>query len=103
MSKNFEAKKVVVSEIEEKIEKAESIVIVEYKALTVEAITALRAKCRAANVDYCVLKNTLMKRALENFKAVLDLKVNQQEITEAQLKQIVGVIDRAAMEISQLD
>ena len=42
MSKNFEAKKVVVSEIEEKIEKAESIVIVEYKALTVEAITALR-------------------------------------------------------------
>mgnify|MGYP002573440914 CR=1 FL=1 len=66
MSKNFEAKKVVVSEIEEKIEKAESIVIVEYKALTVEAITALRAKCRAANVDYCVLKNTLMKRALEN-------------------------------------
>ena len=35
MSKNFEAKKVVVSEIEEKIEKAESIVIVEYKALTV--------------------------------------------------------------------
>ena len=36
------------------------------KALTVEAITALRAKCRAANVDYCVLKNTLVKRALEN-------------------------------------
>ena len=65
MSKNLEAKKVVVSEIEEKIEKAESIVIVEYKALTVEAITALRAKCRAANVDYCVLKNTLVRRALE--------------------------------------
>ena len=62
MSKNFEAKKVVVSEIEEKIEKAESIVIVEYKALTVEAITALRAKCRAANVDYCVLKNTHQDR-----------------------------------------
>ena len=38
MSKNFEAKKVVVSEIEEKIEKAQSIVIVEYKALTVEAM-----------------------------------------------------------------
>ncbi len=66
MSKNFEAKKVVVSEIEEKIEKAESIVIVEYKALTVDAVTALRAKCRVANVDYCVLKNTLVKRALEN-------------------------------------
>ena len=75
MSKNIEAKKVVVSEIEEKIEKAQSIVIVEYKTLTVEAITALRAKCRAAGVDYCVLKNTLFKRAMENKGIKLDNKV----------------------------
>ena len=72
MSKNFEAKKVVVSEIEEKIEKAQSIVIVEYKALTVEAITALRAKCRAANVDYCVLKNTLENKGIKIDDAVLE-------------------------------
>ena len=63
MSKNIEAKKVVVSEIEEKIEKAQSIVVVEYKALTVEQVTALRAKCRAAGVDYCVLKNTMINLA----------------------------------------
>ena len=75
MSKNLEAKKVVVSEIEEKIEKAESIVIVEYKALTVEQVTALRAKCRAANVDYCVLKNTLVKRALMNKGIQIDEKL----------------------------
>ena len=75
MSKNFEAKKVVVSEIEEKIEKAESIVIVEYKALTVEQVTALRAKCRAANVDYCVLKNTLVRRALKNKGIEIDEKL----------------------------
>ena len=75
MSKNIEAKKVVVSEIEEKIEKAESIVIVEYKALTVEQATALRAKCRAANVDYCVLKNTLVKRALANKGIAIDEKL----------------------------
>ena len=72
MSKNFEAKKVVVSEIEEKIEKAQSIVIVEYKALTVEAITALRAKCRAANVDYCVLKNALENKGIKIDDAVLE-------------------------------
>ena len=66
MSNNLEAKKVIVSEIEEKIEKAQSITIVEYKALSVEAITALRAKCRAAGVDYCVLKNTLVRRAMQN-------------------------------------
>jgi len=75
MSKNVEAKKAVVSEIEEKIEKAESIVIVEYKALTVEAVTALRAKCRAAGVDYCVLKNTLVRRALANKGVEIDEKL----------------------------
>ena len=75
MSKNLEAKKIVVSEIEEKIEKAQSIVIVEYKALTVEQATALRANCRKNNVDYCVLKNTLMKRALANKGITLDDKV----------------------------
>ena len=75
MSKNLEAKKVVVSEIEEKIAKAESIVIVEYKALTVEQVTALRAKCRANNVDYCVLKNTLVRRALANKGVEIDAKL----------------------------
>ena len=75
MSKNLEAKKIVVSEIEEKIEKAQSIVIVEYKALTVEQVTALRANCRKNNVDYCVLKNTLMKRALANKGITVDDKV----------------------------
>lgn len=75
MSKNIDAKKVVVSEIEEKIEKAQSIVIVEYKGLTVEAVTALRAKCRAANVDYCVLKNTLVRRALANKGITVDEKL----------------------------
>jgi large subunit ribosomal protein L10 len=66
MSQNQEAKKVVVSEIEEKIAKAQSISIVEYKGLTVDAVTALRAKCRKEGVEYCVLKNTLVRRALSN-------------------------------------
>lgn len=75
MSKNLEAKKAVVSQIEEKIDKAQSIVIVEYKALTVEAITALRAKCRAAGVDYCVLKNTLVRRAFANKGITIDPQI----------------------------
>ena len=52
MSSNLEAKKTLVAEIEEKIDKAESIVVVEYSGLTVEAVTALRAKCRAARCSY---------------------------------------------------
>ena len=64
MSKNFELKKQAVAEITEKIKNAKSLVIVEYKGLTVDEATQLRAKCRAAKVDYCVLKNTLVRRAL---------------------------------------
>ncbi len=72
MSANLEAKKAVVAQIEEKLDKAQSVVVVEYKALTVEAITALRAKCRAAGVDYCVLKNTMVRRAMQNKGIELD-------------------------------
>ena len=64
MSKNQELKKQVVSEIVSKFESAESVVIVKYSGLTVEQATTLRAQCRAAGVEYCVLKNTLVRRAL---------------------------------------
>lgn len=63
MSKNFEIKQQVVADIKSKFEQAQSVVVVEYKGLTVEQVTDLRAKFREAGVDYCVLKNTLVKRA----------------------------------------
>ena len=72
-------------------------------AENLEQLEHIQTRLQARMVGCELRKNPQMKRALENFKAVLDLRVNQQEITEAQLKQIVGVIDRAAMEISQLD
>ncbi|XTZ38972.1 PadR family transcriptional regulator [Salmonella enterica] len=63
----------------------------------------IQAHIRVRNVGHQLRKNPQMKRALENFKAVLDLRVNQQEVSATQLKQIIGIIDRAALEISQLD
>ena len=68
-----------------------------------EQLSHIQERLQARMVGCELRKNPQMKRALENFKAVLDLKVNQQPLSEAQLKQIVAVIDRAAMEISQLD
>lgn len=68
MSKNLELKKQVVSEITKKFEGAKSVMIVEYSGLTVEQITALRAQLRANDVDYCVLKNTLVRRAMNDLK-----------------------------------
>lgn len=61
--------------------------------------TRIKARCVGAQLR----KNPQMKRALDNFKAVLDLRVNQAPLSDTQLKQIIGVIDRAALEISQLD
>ncbi|EKZ6374963.1 PadR family transcriptional regulator [Klebsiella aerogenes] len=68
-----------------------------------EQLSQIQTRLQERMVGCELRKNPQMKRALENFKAVLDLKVNQQSISDAQLKQIIGVIDRAAMEISQLD
>lgn len=66
MSKNLELKKQAVAEIAEKIKNSESMVVVSYTGITVEQITNLRTKFREANVDYCVLKNTLVRRALND-------------------------------------
>ncbi|MEL4871807.1 PadR family transcriptional regulator [Pantoea agglomerans] len=68
-----------------------------------EQLAHIQARIKARSVGFQLRKNPQMKRALDNFKAVLDLKVNQGDLSDAQLKQIIGVIDRAALEISQLD
>lgn len=65
MSSNIEAKKQTVSEIVEKLKKAQSMVIVSYKGITVAEVTELRNQFRAAGVEYVVLKNTLVRRALQ--------------------------------------
>lgn len=61
--KVLEQKKQVVNEIKEKIAKAQSVVLVDYRGLTVEKVTDLRNKYRAAGVECKVYKNTLMRFA----------------------------------------
>ena len=65
MSANLEAKKLVVSDIVEKLKNAECMMVVSYSGLTVEQVTGLRAQFRANGVEYVVLKNTLVRRALQ--------------------------------------
>ena len=65
MSKNRELKVQAVAEIVEKIRAAQSITLVSYTGLTVEQVTALRKTCRESGVQYVVLKNRLVKLALE--------------------------------------
>ncbi|WP_326908357.1 50S ribosomal protein L10 [Sedimentibacter sp. MB31-C6] len=61
----LEQKKQVVNDITDKLNKAKSIVLVEYKGLSVEKATELRDKCREAGVEYKVYKNTMMRFAFK--------------------------------------
>ena len=58
-------KKLIVEELTSKL-KAQSGVFVNYSGITVNEDTELRVKMRAANVDYSVVKNTLMRFAVKN-------------------------------------
>ena len=65
MSANFENKKVVVSEIESLAKNAKSIVLVDYRGLSVAQATELRNDVRKAGGVYKVYKNRLMKIAFD--------------------------------------
>ncbi len=63
MSNAIEMKKAVVAEIKEKMVAAKSIVLIDYRGLTVAEVTELRNQCRKAGVEYAVLKNTMVNLA----------------------------------------
>ena len=60
-----ELKQPIVEEIKAKIDGAATVVLVDYRGLTVEQDTKLRKGLREAGCEYKVYKNTLMKRAFE--------------------------------------
>lgn len=68
MSENKSTKQKIVDEIKEKFQKAQSVVLVDYRGLNVQEVTELRKRFREAGVDYKVYKNTLMNRALEELE-----------------------------------
>lgn len=65
---HLQAKQLIIDEIKEKLEKAQSAVVIDYIGTTVAQADAMRKKLREANVDYTVYKNTLMARAIEGTK-----------------------------------
>ena len=73
--KNIEAKKAIVADIKGKFERAKTAVLVDYRGLTVEEDTKLRAEMRKAGVEYAVLKNTMINLAIDGM-GVDELKVH---------------------------
>jgi large subunit ribosomal protein L10 len=62
----LQAKSQNVEEIKEKISKAQSVVVVDYRGLNVEQLTELRSRYRKAGVEYKVYKNTMMRFAFKD-------------------------------------
>ena len=62
---NVDFKKKTVEEIEEKLARAKSVVLVDYRGLNVEQVTELRNKYHEAGVEYKVYKNSSMRFAFE--------------------------------------
>ena len=60
-----ELKQPIVAEISENIKGAQSIVLVDYRGLTVEQDTRLRKELREAGIVYKVYKNTMMNFAFK--------------------------------------
>ena len=60
-----EQKQVVVNQIKEKLNGASSVLLVDYRGLTVEQDTKLRKELREVGVEYKVYKNTMVNFAIE--------------------------------------
>ncbi len=88
MSLNLSQKKAVIAEVAEVAAQSHSVIASEYRGLTVEQLTSLRAKAREQRVYLRVVKNTLAQRALqgtdfesinESLKGPLILAFSQEE------------------------
>ncbi len=64
MSLNRSEKEAVITEVTSLAAKAQTLVMAEYRGITVAAMDQLRVKARSSGVSLSVLKNTLARRAV---------------------------------------
>ncbi|NBW79473.1 MAG: 50S ribosomal protein L10 [Betaproteobacteria bacterium] len=74
MSLNRSEKEAVIGEVTELAAKAQTLVMAEYRGITVADMTRLRSNARSQGVNLSVLKNTLARRAVSgsSFEVVSD-------------------------------
>ncbi len=75
MSLNRSEKEAVINDVTGLAAKAQTLVLAEYRGITVADLTKLRASARSNGVSLSVLKNTLARRAVagSGFEVVSDL------------------------------
>ena len=63
---NLAEKKRITQDLNERFSKAAVVIVTDYKGLDVDAINDLRRRLREAEVEYQVVKNSLLVRASQN-------------------------------------
>ena len=64
-------KKQLVETLHQKFTESKIVILTDYKGLDVDTINALRRKLRESNIEYKVVKNTLLVRASEDTDVAL--------------------------------
>lgn len=64
-------KKEIVTALNEDFKKSKIVLVTDYKGLDVAAVTKLRSELTQSNIDYKVVKNTLLRRASEDTDVAL--------------------------------
>ena len=68
---NLEEKKQIVDDLHARLAKSSVVIVADYKGLNVAAVTELRRQLRQSEVEFKVVKNTLLLRASEDTDAAL--------------------------------
>ena len=77
-----------VSKLAEKLKEAKVILLTDYRGINVADVTKLRADLRNANSEYKVIKNNIIKRALDaNGENGLD------DLLEGPTALIIGIVE----------
>jgi len=64
--KTIKQKEEIVKKLAEELKDAKLVLLVDYRGINVEAVTKLRKDVRETNSKYAVIKNNIVKRALES-------------------------------------
>jgi large subunit ribosomal protein L10 len=63
LSLNIDIKKQFVQQLHERLAKSRVVIVTDYKGLDVASVTVLREKLREAQIEYQVVKNTMLRLA----------------------------------------
>jgi large subunit ribosomal protein L10 len=67
----LQQKQQISQELHDKLTRSKVLIVTDYKGLDVQSMNALRRKLREADIEYRVVKNTLLRRASEETDAAL--------------------------------